>query len=105
MKKVVAKSNDIVERHRSNDKELDLISITEFCDQLQQKDTIISKLNYRISKLITDKQQLVEELCETKEVKDLLSTTITRLVHIIETLPVNSVATSHTETDTVTQCS
>ena len=108
MKKLIAKANDIVERHRNNDKELDLITITDLCDQLQRKDTIISELNSQISKLITDEEQLVEEICETEEVKELLSTSITRLAHIIETLskqPVHSVAEYHTETDKDTQSS
>ena len=108
MKKLIAKANDIFECHRNNDKELDLITITDLRDQLQCKDAIISELNSQISKLITDEEQLVEENFETEEVKELLSTSITRLAHIIETLskqPVHSVAESHTETDKDTQSS
>ena len=106
MKKLVAKASDIAERHRNNDTELDLITLTDLRDQLERKDTIISELNSQISKLITDEEQLVEEICETEEVKELLSTSITRLTHIIETLskqPVDSVADLPAEIDTVPQ--
>ena len=57
LKKLLAKSSDLVQRKREKSTDSDL------CDQLKRKDEFISALDTQIMKLITDKDELVSEVC------------------------------------------
>jgi len=53
----------------SNPLNLIFLELIDLHDELRQKDELISALDAQIMKLITDKEELVSEVCEAEEVK------------------------------------
>ena len=52
-------------------------------------------MNTQIHKQITDEEELVDDICEAEEIKEALTTTITRVKQILESLkslPVNTLS-------------
>ena len=77
-------------------------SITELRDfhhQLQRKDKLISTLDTEILKFITNKEQLVTEVCETEDVKESILTSIAHITHIIDTLSTTETNPTSTQSD------
>jgi len=73
LKKLLAKANELIERHPNKDIDLDA---TRF--------TIISDLSTQIFKLLTDKE-LIDDICEAKETKESLTTAVARVTQILST--------------------
>ena len=86
LKKLLAKANDLIERHRHKDPDLEVVSLTDLRDQIQRKDNLISDLDDKIQKLITNDEELVQDVCEAEEIKESLSTAIAHVTRILETI-------------------
>jgi len=106
LKKLLSKADNLIEHHRNNDPDLDVVSLTEPHDRLQRKDNLVSNLDAKINKLITNEEDLVQDVCEAEEVKESLSTTIAHVTWILETITkrtADSVAQPHPDSDRDTQ--
>ena len=62
LKKLLAKTNYFIERHHNKD------DVTSY-----KKDNLISNLDAKLGKLITNDEELVQEVCEAEDIKKSLS--------------------------------
>ena len=83
LEKLLAKANDLIDRHYNYDKEFDYTTFTDLHDQLQWKDAIISELNSKIVKLITDEDELVDDICEADKLNETLTTAISHVTQVL----------------------
>ena len=70
LKKLLAKANDLIERHCHKDPDLDVVSLTDLHDQIQRKDNLISDLDGKIQKLIINDEELVQEFVKQRRSKN-----------------------------------
>jgi len=71
--KLVTAIREIIEKDPSELTETDITSFTEWQKQLDRKKEILTDVDAKIIELITEKEELEEEIFETEEIQDMIS--------------------------------
>ena len=100
LKKLLAKSADLIQRRYDKSAESEMPSLADLCDlrdQLKRKDELIFALDAKIIEHITDEEELVSDVCEAEDIKESISTGIAHITQIIATLSaeVTSISAPH----------